>query len=784
MNSQNLIKKTVFLVLFVFTVAMNSFAQSAYTGKDFILAFGKNDVHTYLRYQIAGTNTWDTVQLILRITAIEDAKVSIKFTENSGLNANITVTAGEIRDYKLSYNQAEASYTSLAYNQHPGYEFMKSIVVSSTGYINLIAVSTATRSTEATLVMPIENLGTEYMIMGLDPSSNSHTSGFILVATENNTLVEFPNDPGMPSRTLKAGQVYPYVSGLYDSAMGMIIKTSKPVACFLNGTKVKLTGPKPQNYYRENYNLEQLPPVSQWGTHFIVPTVRTDFQNREAIFARIHTKEQTNKIQIKYTDGTSTTYNFPYYPKHYDLKINSGNNPNIKAAYVIADHPVSVCLFHSPNSFDPDGVYGDASQPGVAWLPPVGQTISRALVSPLDLNAKHVYLRMSHDFIIITRTATKNNTTVSFNGGAPQNLTTTPQFSWIADNIGDSGYSLGRYKFGEHNPQQNLYLKTIADVENPDGILLLAYGQGSYTNYFYSVGAGARKLDIAFYINDIHYEDINGRVFCGIDKFNFELVTAMTPASGTFLKWYVDGKEQTTSPNASNQYKWNKTLPPGDYTIEMRFWDNNSKDHVLTTGFTVKGHKATAINIIGEDASVCVGGSIDLKDLVTHTSDIENPKFHWYHNERSTTELPTTIVSPKTTTTNSVSAEGSSHCEGEANFNGRKAITIYVSSPSTKSNIALSNATTCSGTSVALTATPVGVNMPVFRWYNSLADTTPFYVGATYHTPTTLPVGNKTYYVSVAGTNFCEGGASARESVTVTVKPTLEPSATITITIE
>jgi hypothetical protein len=71
--------------------------------------------------------------------------------------------------------------------------------------------------------------------------------------------------------------------------------------------------------------------------------------------------------------------------------------------------------------------------------------------------------------------------------------------------------------------------------------------------------------------------------------------------------------------------------------------------------------------------------------------------------------------------------------------------------------------------------------MPVFRWYNSLADTTPFYVGTTYHTPTTLSAGNITYYVSVAGTNFCEGGASARESVTVTVNPTILPKVNISV---
>ena len=578
------IEKVAFMLLFAFMFVAGAFAQSsAYSGKEFLVAFGNNDKHQDLRYQ--HQTVWDTVQLILRVTAIEQAKVSIKFNDNASLNDEIFLSANEIYDYKLSYSQANASYSGLA-----GSHNMKSIAVFSTGKISLIALNTADRSTEATLVMPVENLGTDYIHTSLGVSTG-HLNGFLIIATEENTVVNFGGSNAPATCTLaKKGEVYPYY---YDGVMwGMTIKANKPIAYFVNGTKGRLNAPSGSNY-RENFAFEQLAPTNQWGTHFIVPTVLTEAYDREAIYARIYSRESTNNIKITYTDGKTVTY--PSTQRWGEVTINIDEHKTAKAAYIQAESPISVCLFHSPHSFLGGAPAGDASQPSVAWLPPVEQLIGSALISPLDVSGKHVFLEMKHDFIVITPTATKNNTTISIDGGPPQNISASSKFSWVSDNVAGSGYAFGRYQFGSHAPLHDIFLHTTALVENPAGILLLAYGQGSYTSYFYTVGAAARNLDMSGYINGIHFDDVKGQTFCGMV---YEITaTSNQPSAQTssYPKWHIDGKEDTNLRGKglvghSSEEMILQILEPGkQHTIKMYFLDASGQEQFCETTFKIGG---------------------------------------------------------------------------------------------------------------------------------------------------------------------------------------------------
>jgi len=261
------VKKAGLFLLAVFMTAASAFSQSsAYSGKEFLVAFGNNNMHSDLRYQNQGV--WDTVQLILRITAIEDAKVTIKFNNGTVPTDEVLLKANEIHDYILSYAQALASYTGKTMDDK-----MKSIEVSSTGAISLIAVNTADRSTEATLVIPVENLGTEYIHSSLSHQSSAQ-SGFIIIATADNTVVNFGSvtggGPPVPYTLKKRGEVYVFYKEI--AMWSMTVSATKPIAYFLNAPRVRLVSPSGSSLYRENFNFEQLIPVNQWGTKFIVPT--------------------------------------------------------------------------------------------------------------------------------------------------------------------------------------------------------------------------------------------------------------------------------------------------------------------------------------------------------------------------------------------------------------------------------------------------------------------------------------------------------------------------------
>ena len=475
-----LIERTLLLLLFFVTVSMNLSARSANSGKEFYIAFGKNDTVSTVKNSIDNRN----VELILRIAALEDTEVALSFTEDPALDATFRVFAGKVRDYRLSAAQARASYSGTDRNrQMPG---KKSIRVTASNPITLVAMNSANQSVEATLVLPVENLGNEYIHVGMDCHAGSgksaHGSGYLIIATEDNTVITHVASPGseIPNLTLQKGEVYFFDCSCSSNRnpMGMHIVSDKPIAYFQSGSRSVIDN-------RYNYTFEQIPPVNQWGTQFILPTNEMD-----AGFVRIYPKEIPTTVTVRYSNDTENTFvidNSGISQRYRDIRIDNNNNRSAQTGYITADKPISVCAYHIPR-------WGGESQPGAAWLPSVEQRTTGVLVSPLDFNGKHVDMRMEHYFTIIVPTAGKNNTTLSVDGTGSQPIQNLPGFSWVADNIGGSGYSLGRYFFGESNGGHTPQLNTTAWVDNPEGVLLLAYGQGSHAHYFYSIGYSTHNL--------------------------------------------------------------------------------------------------------------------------------------------------------------------------------------------------------------------------------------------------------------------------------------------------
>jgi hypothetical protein len=97
---------------------------------------------------------------------------------------------------------------------------------------------------------------------------------------------------------------------------------------------------------------------------------------------------------------------------------------------------------------------------------------------------------------------------------------------------------------------------------------------------------------------------------------------------------------------------------------------------------------------------------------------------------------------------------------------------ITVHDYAVETDITLSDMTICWGKTASLT--PVasgGITNPVFYWYNSQTSTTPI---ATTNTPpytytTSVLTANTTYYVGVAGDDYCENAINTRKEVTITV---------------
>ena len=572
-------KKQILTAAFTLTIMVISAFQllsqnASNLGKEFYVAFGKNDDKTSIVYGYNASvgKSCNNVELILRITALVETEVKLEFTNDPSLNETIMVAAGEIRDYSLDANRGNAAYSGVNGNNK------KSIHVTASNPITLLALSSTTSSAEAASVFPVEKYGTEYVHVGLNPYGSSHSNGFLVIATENNTKIDFissNNYPSSFSTTLDKGGVYHYsATGSNNHPLGMKISSTKPVAYFQSGTQVQ--NKSPQGAYFFNHAYEQIPPVNQWGTKFIMPTNQVN-----AGFVRLYSKEKTNVTITYYPSGFTTTTEFFGFK---DIKIDRDNQRNDLTCYIVASAPVSACTYNTPH-------YYEMEQPGVSWLPSLEQSVSSVLVSPFDFNSAHVWMEVNHYAYIMVPTNSKDNTTISINGETPQSIQTLSDFKWIGHDIGGSGYSYGKYYFGKSQSGKiNLNQKVL--ISNPDGMIALMYGEGNYTCYYYSAGDAGRSLDMAFYINAIHFEEINGLTICGVVYEITALSNLPNSQGASYPKWYFNGEEDTDLKGQglvghSSTELFTKILMPGTYTVKMEFLDENNKIKECETTFTV-----------------------------------------------------------------------------------------------------------------------------------------------------------------------------------------------------
>jgi len=564
-KNYSFMRRTFLLVFFSFIVIgyLSAQTNTRTSGTDFYVAFGKND-------SITAINAYGNlnVELMLRITSVEDTEVSLSFTNNTALNETLTIPAGTIKDYKLTREQAVAAYSGSGSTVLP--QSKKSIHVTATNPITLVAINSANNSVDATLVWPVESWGTDYYNIGIAPYAvYNNCNGFIIIAKENNTkITATPRLGSQINATLGAGEVYHYYAGSLDMHRTHIV-SDKPVAVFNSNTHGQITTLGINSY---NFNFEQLAPVNQWGKKFVLTNNEIN-----AGYFRVCAKEFPTTITYTFSNGSTGSYTFtglaPEYGT-YNIIMDGYNNYPATACYLTSDKPVGI------GAFQKTATNGTQCAPSSAWLPPIEQFTRNVLVSPLDLNGSFVYMPTEHYLTIIVPTASKSSTTVSINGEAPQLVENLPNsvFSWKANNIGNSGYSYGQYYIGKSYAGTNLYLNTTLLVDNPDGIIVMAFSGSGYVTYYYTAGSAYRDLTAGFTVNGVNYIDMDWKGICDVSGFTFRAY----PDTLTNVVWNING---TFAGTGTQLIKNN--LPDGYNIVEMVANNKTYTTHFFVGGLPV-----------------------------------------------------------------------------------------------------------------------------------------------------------------------------------------------------
>ena len=538
----------IFFVMVLFLLNVSSlYSQMDTRGTDFWLTFGNNLNRD--SYQ---------VDLQIRIVGGDQAATgSIDFTGLSGpaASVNFAVAAGEVFTYSLNNTEKAAVYNTVA-----GISNL-SVHITSTVPVTAYALNQYPATTDATNILPIAALDTNYYHIGASSNLAAFRDAYAVIATQSGTEVRHDNTL---VATLNEGQVYYRTASVNTEDMtGAHIIADKPVAFFA----LQQNPGMPFGHNGGDCLFQQLTPVNTWGKNFFVPVTRRGLEHIRIVASQDGTTISKTGGTIEYPPGGQTTL-FLDAGQWIELGVSLAD----KGCYIQADKPVEVCSYMLSSVFShPDFIIrtGDVS---LAVIPPVEQSLKSAIIAPFIPSGTTNLT--DHYAIIITPTATKDNTTVKIGLGAEQALSGGQWYDNVA--AGMSFYDV---------PLSNTLLSYLFANEN--GLTVMGYGFGPPESYYYLAASAMRTLDAAFYVNDIHYQDLEFETICTQPiQFRAEINGDVSNASG-YLKWYINDVEEFAAEDLLN---WSKNLTPGVYQIKMIvLMDDNVTTKTVEATLTVVG---------------------------------------------------------------------------------------------------------------------------------------------------------------------------------------------------
>ncbi|MDR1553866.1 MAG: gliding motility-associated C-terminal domain-containing protein [Prevotellaceae bacterium] len=552
------ILKIISIIILAFPFGEKLYSQATSTqGTDFWLSFGRN----WNRY-------YSNVNLQVRIVTSDSATVTFTYTE-SGIVNTVSIAAGSVYTHVLTDQEKYEVYS------FDGGKSSKSLHIESDVPVSVYALNQYNLTADATNILPLTGLGTDYYHIAYKSNTASYGDGYTVIATEDNTEIY---EDGILQDTLQKGQVYSAYFGVVD-VTGKHITSSHPTAYFVTNGGVWL----PLNSGGGSDCLyQQLISVNKWGNNFLVPVTHRGVE-------RIRIVASQDSTVITQTGGTIVNDNGGY--SQNSLNLDRGQFVELVTTldncgcYISSNKPVGVCTYligtnynYYPYLLDTDG------DPAIAWVPPIEQSINGALIAPFIPTGTSAL--NAHYALIVTPTATKDQTTMTIGTDSATSLT---GGNWCDNAISNfSFYSLPLY-----NTTDAYYFA------NPHGLTVMGYGIGHLESYYYLAGSASRDLDAAFYVNNIHYQDLDTDFICDTAvNFRASIQYAMSTTPG-YLKWFIDSIEQIS---VRDTLEWSGTLPVGIHNVYIEVLDMENDTITLSSTFGVNIPYYDTIN-----ATICMG---------------------------------------------------------------------------------------------------------------------------------------------------------------------------------
>ncbi|MDR2979505.1 MAG: gliding motility-associated C-terminal domain-containing protein [Bacteroidales bacterium] len=484
------------ITFLLFAAFPASFAQSPSTqGVEFFVGFMKNG-YRYCNGYSESTTLIASGKRACTVT-VSNPNTGWNITQSVAPNAVTTIDIPEEESYHIGSETVE----------------YKGLVINATDTISLFFANEATNSFDASFVLPTSSLLDEYMVQCFVPMTTStdvcpdnNKSVFLIIATENNTVVDITpraktangrNALTTFSVTLNRGQSYQVISysgGASGDFSGSIVKARdcKKIAVF-NGNVLAAIPSDLTNGL--DHIFEQAMPVDYWGKEFVVTS---SAERSGGDFVKVTALE--NGTVVKQNSTTIAT-------------ISAGENHTFQlpmlqgACFLETSKPCAVNLYQTTSLYD-ESTLGD---PSMVWIAPVEQQIEDIMFSTFEAQSITI-----HYINVVINSEDVGNITLNNN-----NISS--NFSVVNGNP-DYMYARIPINPGSHR------------LQSSSGFTAHVYGYGYAQGYAYSVGSSTVNLSRELFLNGL-----SGRTLAANTTFcQFELLDFTYTASGEYDSVYWD----------------------------------------------------------------------------------------------------------------------------------------------------------------------------------------------------------------------------------------------------
>lgn len=519
-------------------------------------------------------------------------------------------------------NVTSVSIPSSAFLEGQG-RFLKAIHITSFKPIAVYAHIFASNVSGATLLLPVNTLGKDYLSINYEQISNSNNTGggggngggggggggdarpsystFAVIATEDNTTVEVTPSQllldGSPANvpftlTLKKGEVYQGLSatditGTHVKSIVTASGSCKKIAVFSGSSKISI-GCLGTNGSSDNL-FQQVYPLSAWGKNYITAPLK----GRSYDIMRVVLSDPNTKVTVNGQPPQNPVQGSGLY---YEFITTT---PNV----ITADKPIQVAQYAVTEGITSNcQSIPDLGDPEMIYLAPIEQTLDH-----VTLNSTNNFAIERNFINVIIKSAAVP--TFSLDGSSYTDFTKIP---------GSPEYSYAQISVssGVHN------------IKASDGFNAIAYGFGEKESYGYAAGTNLKDLNEFIALIDPVSKNVE---LNGCTSMSYKLQLTL-PFKTTKITWDLkDGSAPLVISNPIPtgtvvkdskvlyiyEYPTEKSYPDGDYSVVATVFnpvaDECGSNEDIEFDFNISIPPVVTFDV----GSVCLGSAVQFTDKST-----------------------------------------------------------------------------------------------------------------------------------------------------------------------